>query len=157
MLRTKAVSTSASISFLVLLAILGLALVPGSSVLAEAATETSPDPTLFQPLDVFELEWASDPQISPDGSRIVYVRNHMDVMADRRRSNLWIVSTDGSDHRPLTHGGGDSSPRWSPDGSKILYVSSEGGSAQLWLHWLDSGRGAPITRLTKPPLREQIR
>jgi len=109
------------------------------------------DPSRFQPLDVFELEWASDPRISPDGSRIVYVRNWMDVMTDRRRSDLWTVSADGSDHRPLTHGGSDRSPRWSPDGSKILYLSAENGSSQLWVHWLDTGRSAPITRLTESP------
>ena len=39
-------------------------------------------------------------------------------MADKRRSNLWIVNFDGTNHRPLTSGNyGDTSPRWSPDGS----------------------------------------
>ena len=115
------------------------------------ADDRPADDSHFQPLDVFELEWASDPRISPDGSRIVYVRNHMDVMTDRRKSDLWTVSIDGSDHRPLTHGGSDRSPRWSPDGSKLLYLSAEEGSSQLWVHWLDTGRSAPITRLTESP------
>ena len=58
----------------------------------------------FRPADVFQLEYGSDPQISPDGGRVVYVRNFMDIMADRVRSNLWIVGFDGTDHRPLTSG-----------------------------------------------------
>jgi len=83
------------------------------------------DPGRLRLIDVFELEWASDPQISPDGEAIVYVRNFMDVMSDRRRSNLWMVRADGSDHRPLTTGlANDSSPRWSPDGKRLLYASS---------------------------------
>ena len=41
----------------------------------------------LQPLDVFKLEWAGDPQISPDGSSIVYVRNFMDIMKDTSRSS----------------------------------------------------------------------
>ena len=53
-------------------------------------------------MDVFQLEFVSDPQISPDGSRIAYVRRFADVMTDRFYSNLWVVSFDGSDHRPLT-------------------------------------------------------
>jgi dipeptidyl aminopeptidase/acylaminoacyl peptidase len=61
----------------------------------------------LQLADVFELEYASDPQISPDGSRVVYVRSSMDIMTDRRRSQLWIVNTDGTDHRPLTSGNAD--------------------------------------------------
>ena len=74
-------------------------------------------PDRFSPIDIFELEFASDPQVSPDGQRIVYIRNFMDVMKDVRRSTLWSMNFDGSDHRPLTTGSAnDSSPRWSPDG-----------------------------------------
>ena len=58
----------------------------------------------FKPIDVFGLEWASDPQISPDGRQTVYVRNFMDIMTDRRRSNLWMINNDGTEHRPLTTG-----------------------------------------------------
>ncbi|MFT5478287.1 MAG: dipeptidyl aminopeptidase/acylaminoacyl peptidase, partial [Planctomycetota bacterium] len=65
-------------------------------------------------LDVFELEYASDPRISPDGSRVVYVRNSKDVMKDRNVRNLWIVGAGGDGHRPLTMGNSShSSPRWS--------------------------------------------
>jgi len=79
----------------------------------------------FQYLDVFELEVASDPRISPDGSRVVYVRRGFDIMTDGARSALWSINTDGSDHRALTDGtSGAASPRWSPDGGRLLYVSS---------------------------------
>ena len=54
--------------------------------------------------DVFDLEYASDPQISPKGSWVVYERNFFDIMTDRRRSNLWIVHSSGSGPRaPLHH------------------------------------------------------
>ena len=43
----------------------------------------------FQPMDVFELEWATDPRVSPNGKTIVYVRKSNDIMKDRERSNLW--------------------------------------------------------------------
>ncbi|MBI2835906.1 MAG: S9 family peptidase, partial [Acidobacteria bacterium] len=56
------------------------------------------------PEDIFNLELAADPQISPDGRRIVYVRQFCDVMTDRRLSNLWIVNFDGAGHRALTTG-----------------------------------------------------
>ena len=83
----------------------------------------------FEAADVFQLEWASDPQISPDGSQIVYVRNFNDVMTDRSRSNLWIIDFDGSNHRPLTSGNDNyGSPRWSPTGDRLAIrgVDTEG-------------------------------
>jgi acylaminoacyl-peptidase len=103
-------------------------------------------------MDVFGLEWATDPQVSPDGRQVVYVRNFFDVMTDRRRTNLWLVSTDGSFHRPLTSGTrAHGSPRWAPQGDRILWVSSQDGSSQLWIRWMDTGEEARITHLTKSP------
>ncbi|MEE8526205.1 MAG: S9 family peptidase, partial [Thermoanaerobaculia bacterium] len=115
------------------------------------------DPGHLRLMDVFELEWASDPQISPDGETVVYVRNFMDVMSDRRRSNLWIVRADGSDHRPVTTGlANDSSPRWSPDGKRLLYASSgedrdADRGTQLYVRWMDTGQTARLTQLTSGP------
>jgi acylaminoacyl-peptidase len=106
----------------------------------------------FRPMDVFQLEHASDPQISPDGQRVVYVRNFMDVMKDRRRSNLWVINIDGSEHRPLTTGKhNDSQPRWSPDGKRLVYVSTIGGSPQLYCRWMDTGQVAKLTDATSAP------
>ncbi len=102
---------------------------------------------LFEAMDVFHLEWASDPRISRDGESVVYVRNWMDVMADRRRSNLWTLQVDGSEHRPLTSGArNDHSPRWSPDGRRLAYVSNEDGASQIYVRWLDTGQTAQLTQ-----------
>jgi acylaminoacyl-peptidase len=74
--------------------------------------------------DIFNFELVSNPQISPDGKKIVYVRKFADIMTDKRYSNLWLINFDGSGHRPLTSGKySDSSPRWSPDGSQVIYIS----------------------------------
>lgn len=102
--------------------------------------------------DVFELEYAADPQISPDGSRIVFERHFMDIMKDRDRSNLWIVTAGGSDLRPLTSGmRNDFSPRWSPDGRKLLYASATEDGVQLFLRWMDTGQTARLTQLVRAP------
>jgi acylaminoacyl-peptidase len=118
---------------------------------ASAAAE-SPAADLLQPMDVFKIEFASDPQVSPDGKQVIYVRNFMDVMKDKPRSHLWIINVDGTDHRPITSGdANESSPRWSPDGHRLLYTSDAGGSAQIHCRWMDKGQTAQLTRLTSPP------
>ena len=76
-------------------------------------------------MDEFQLQLPTDPQISPDGKRIAYVRRFADPMTDKRYSNLWIINSDGTDHRPLTTGNrSDSSPRWSPDGKMLSLLLS---------------------------------
>ncbi len=124
----------------------------GSLSLAAGAASQEQHPA-FAPMDVFELEYAADPRISPDGAEIVYVRSFFDVMTDRARRNLWIVDSDGTDHRPLLAGQRNfSSPRWSPDGSRLLYVAAdEHGKSQLYARWMDTGQTAMLTQLDTGP------
>jgi dipeptidyl aminopeptidase/acylaminoacyl peptidase len=108
--------------------------------------------SMFEPMDVFDLEWASDPRVSPDGKTIVYVRKSNDIMKDRERSNLWQVSTDGLDHRPLYSGLNNiRSPRWSPSGEKLAFISNDTGSQQIHVRWFDSGDTAVISQLQASP------
>jgi acylaminoacyl-peptidase len=103
-------------------------------------------------MDVFNLQLAADPQISPDGKRIVYVRQWSDIMTDRRYANLWIINFDGTEHRALTTGNyNDTSPRWSSDGSQIIYLSDRDGRPQIYRRWMDTGQTAKLTNLTSPP------
>ncbi len=98
----------------------------------------------FGPMDVFQLEFAADPRISPDGSSVVYTRTSMDVMQDRQRRELWLLSLDDGTHRPLGPG---SSPRWSPGGERVAFLRD----GQIHVRWMDSGQTAAITRLERAP------
>jgi dipeptidyl aminopeptidase/acylaminoacyl peptidase len=106
----------------------------------------------FMPLDVFDLEYASDPQPSPNGKEIIYVRRSNDIMTDRTRSNIWTIKPDGSNHRPLLSGRDNyTSARWSPDGSKIAYISSSEGNNQIYIRWNDTAQTALLSNLTASP------
>ncbi len=109
-------------------------------------------PSLFKSRDIFDLEYASDPRISPDGRQIIYERHSMDIMTDSDRSNLWIIHSDGSEHRPVLSGRNSfSSPRWSPDGKRLAYITAAEGSPQLYVRWMDTGQTALLTNLTEAP------
>jgi len=128
--------------------------VPGTALLFGvcAIAAELPQTQRLHSIDVFQLEYADDVQISPDGNRIVYVRVSHDIMTDRARRNLWIVNADGSNNRPLrSEAKNFSSPRWSPDGSRLAYVSAAEGSPQLYVRWMDSGQTALLTNLVEAP------
>jgi len=99
------------------------------------------------------MEFVSDPQISPDGSKIIYVRNFKDIMTDKNLSNLWIVNFDGSQNRPLTTGNqNDFSPRWSHDGNKILFKSNmQDDKIKLFMMWMDTKEYVALTNTTASP------
>lgn len=103
--------------------------------------------------DIFELEIAADPQISPDGSQLAYTRLSMDIMTDRPVSNIWTVDVAGGNHRPLLSGAGNyTSPRWSPQGDRLAYVSEvEGRGAQIHLRWMDTGQTAVLSNVRQKP------
>ncbi|PTX44376.1 acylaminoacyl-peptidase [Christiangramia gaetbulicola] len=104
-------------------------------------------------LDIFNYEFVSDPQISPNGEKIVYVRNFKDVMTDKNLSNLWIINSDGSQNRPLTTGNqNDMSPRWSSDGKRLVFKSNmQDDKMKLFLMWVDSKEYFPLTNSTQSP------
>ncbi|RIV82690.1 alpha/beta hydrolase family protein [Aurantiacibacter zhengii] len=120
---------------------------------AQGSARTGPN-RIFSGEDLFDLAIASDPQISPDGSRIAYVRRQNDIMQDRAVNSIWMIDVSSGDQVPFAGQDGDAfSPRWSPDGSRVAYVSTAGGGAQLWVKWLANGEAVRLTGLPNSPGR----
>ncbi|HEY5760056.1 MAG TPA: hypothetical protein VIU34_29745 [Steroidobacter sp.] len=90
---------------------------------------------IFQGRDLFGLQYASDPQIRPDGRAIAYSRHSFDIMTDRGRTSIWLVDTETGTQTPVVTGAGShNSARWSPKGDRLAYVSTaEDGRPQLFV------------------------
>jgi dipeptidyl aminopeptidase/acylaminoacyl peptidase len=116
------------------------------SQVADAIAPTTPHP--FSALDLLAMDRLSDPQPSPDGKAVVFVRRATDLAANRGRTELWWVPTTG-DAQPsrLTDGGTDNHPRWSPSGDAIFFLSSRSGSPQIWKLAFPSGSPEQVTDL----------
>jgi dipeptidyl aminopeptidase/acylaminoacyl peptidase len=101
--------------------------------------------------DLLKFVWIADPQMSPDGSQIVYVRVTVNEKSDEYETSLWTVSGDGRDvPRRLTMGTRDSSPRFSPDGKRLAFVRDlTGQQPQIYLMPLGGGEAAAVTDLPR--------
>ena len=115
-------------------------------------SQETPSDTLLTVDHFMDFERVGDPQISPDGSQIVYTRSRVDKMADRWESELWMMNADGSRKRFLLKGSG---ARWSPDGTRIAYLAPSdpgGGGPQIFVRWMDAeGATSQITHVEEAP------
>jgi len=105
--------------------------------------------------DLMKFVWVSDPQISPDGSQVAFVRVDVNEKADTYDTAVWIVGTDGkSEPRRLTGGTRDSSPRWSPKGDQLAFirVAEQDGRPQppqIFVMSMHGGEGRAITTIPR--------
>jgi dipeptidyl aminopeptidase/acylaminoacyl peptidase len=101
--------------------------------------------------DLTSLAVPSQPALSPDGSRVVYVLRTLDTDHDRSHDELWSVPVGGGTAHRLTAGPNDTAPAWSPDGSRLafqragqLHVIGSDGSEAERVTDLPRGAGAPV-------------
>jgi len=107
---------------------------------------------VFSYLDIFDLEYISDPQISPDGEWIVYRRMGFDIMKDKSKGNLWMIRSNGADHQKLTSREvSESSAQWSPNGDRIVFKSNTDEGSEIYIYWVNTGKIAKISQLPFSP------
>ena len=117
---------------------------------AVLAAQNEPDGTL-KLVTYLDWETVSNPQISPDGSEIIFTKGWVDKINDRRSSSIYIMNADGSRMRVLVEDG--SSPKWSPSGDRILYTAgTESEGTEIFVRWMDDeGAASQITHLENSP------
>ena len=106
---------------------------------------------IFEPIDVFDLEYVSNTQISPNGEKVLYQRNFNDIMTDESFSNIWLIDYDGTNNRPITTGNyKDNSPKWSNQGNKFVFKSNREGKSQIFLFDLNNNSIQKLTNFQYP-------
>jgi dipeptidyl aminopeptidase/acylaminoacyl peptidase len=99
----------------------------------------------------------ADPQLSPDGRLVAFVRTTTDVTTGARNADIWVVPADGSGAPRLLVGGekSENTPRWSPDGRHIAFISTRASGGDLFIADADGNNVRQITRLpsgVQPPV-----
>ncbi len=135
------------ISIVIIAVATALTLSPATGARRDSRTSTPRTSTHpFSVHDMLAMDRISDPQVSPDGGTIVFVRRTTDLKANRGRTDLWLVNTGGTGLRRFTSDpSGDSNPRWSPDGKSVLFISTRSGSSQVWRIPADGGEAEQVT------------
>src|SRR5215211_4190057 len=98
----------------------------------------------------------ADPQLSPDGRTVVYMRTTTDVKSGKRNGDLWSVPAEGGAAKELLGGEkSENTPRWNPAGKQLAFISTRDGDPQIYVADADGSSVRRITDLAmgvQPPL-----
>ena len=83
--------------------------------------------------DLNRIHSLQDPQISPDGQYVAFVKISPDPLNRTYKRNIWLLPTQDGDAFQLTRGNTDSGPRWSPDATQLAFTSGRGEKSQIYL------------------------
>src|SRR5262245_54834272 len=100
--------------------------------------------------DLITTVRVSDPQLSPDGRRVLYTRTTTALESGRRNSDIWLVPSDGSAPAKQLIGGErtENTPRFTPDGKRIAFISSRDGVPQVYVADAEGGNPKQVTKLS---------
>ena len=99
--------------------------------------------------DLLKIRRVSDPQVSPDGRWIAYTIADTDKAANKRITQIYLISVEGGEARQLTNEKQSStSPRWSPDGKRLAFVSARDGESQIWVMDVEGGEAKKLTNIS---------
>ncbi|HMQ05020.1 MAG TPA: S9 family peptidase [Pyrinomonadaceae bacterium] len=105
--------------------------------------------------DLFDFAWVGDPQVSPDGSKVAYVKVTVNTSRTNYDTSIWTISTSGNEQPiRLTGGSRDTSPRWSPDGRFLAFVRSgetpaPASAPQIYLLPMAGGEAFQLTNVPR--------
>ncbi len=116
---------------------------------AQAQAQAQVPSPAFGVGDLLRVRRIMDPQVSPDGTRVAFVRTEVSEANNTRNNDIWIVPVAGGEPKALiVSDTSDDRPRWSPDGKRLAFVSTRDGGSQIWIADIDGDKAGPPRKLT---------
>ena len=104
----------------------------------------------YKIMPIFPAQPVSDPQISPDGTKVLFTYTTVNMAENKYDSHLWSLSLEEKKPTQFTHGkSNDDTPRWSPDGKMIGSMASSV-SGVMFLDSLDSRSRMKMSNFSSP-------
>lgn len=96
--------------------------------------------------DLFELSSVTNPQLSPDGTRCLFVKTDMNEEENTYIANLFHVDLHSNEVTQWTYGDSVvSSPKWSTDGKQIAFLSNREEQNELFVLQASGGEAKKLT------------
>lgn len=118
------------------------------SGVSAGAQPSAVSPRAMTAVDLIDVPRLSDPQLSPDGTQVVFLRSDADWHANKRIPHVWRAVVATGETAQLTAGtDGEMSPRWSPDGRSLAFIAKRSGDdvAQIYLLAVAGGEASRLT------------
>lgn len=107
---------------------------------------------VFKSEDIFQLEYANQVSVSPDGRYVAYIRNSFDDMKDSTRRSLWLVETETGKALPIFDDGHSyGALSWSNDSSRLAFTSNRNEQNQIHVYWINEQKVAKVTNVHESP------
>ncbi|MCC6781375.1 MAG: S9 family peptidase [Planctomycetes bacterium] len=120
-----------------------LSLLVAASTLARAQEQAR----RLSPELLWQLARVNDPQVSPDGERLLYELREYSLAANRGTSQVMLLELGSGSARALTASGSNRNARWSPDGKSVAFLSTRSGAPQVFVIAVDGGEARQLTQV----------
>lgn len=111
-----------------------------------SAGTVSAEKKAFSIDDLYKIKNVGAPVVSPDGKHVAFTLTSYDLPKGKSMTDIYVMDPDGQNKKQITENGkGNYNPLWTNDSKSIYFVSTESGSAQVYLYTFNDNKTAKIT------------
>lgn len=116
-----------------------------AGLLITSLTATAQGKRAFTIADIYNLQYTSGIQLSPDGRQMAYTRSSQDMKTHKSFSDIFVMTLANQSVRQLTTTNHCYTPSWSTDGRQLYYTAVDSGLTQVHSYDIATGKDTQLT------------